>query len=231
MDHCCRLWLCFSNRKNVKGAASGILGIPQMSLPKSEAIAKCMAAADQFEAIIRGNDLLRLRRYSTEDVFGDIGHPGILQDYLNFTDEGPDVLSDLALASDSVRTGDKFISCHLISDLDQLPGEVGSCRKVSSLSTENSSVNLSYLYELGQALPCEHIINQFILKEPLQGIYGDLDSKRKRMESMSGKNAQNRVYSEEIQEFLETSSTNQMWTVRTHINILASGSSIPSAVS
>ena len=166
--------------------------------------------------MVSGNSLWSLRRLTEEDIFGHI-----LQDYLNFTDEGPDVLSDIQVAPDSIRVGNKTVVCHLFADLDQLPGEVASCKRNRELSTENSSVMLSYLDELGQSLSCEHVVNWFCVKEPLKDIHGALDSKRRQMQSMSARNAENRKYAEEINEYLETAAVQQMSTVRCHVSIFS----------
>ena len=183
----------------------------------------CMLAADQFETIVQSNPLLEMRRLGEIDIFGDESATGLMQDFLNFTDRGQDSLSDMEMSHKMVKSGDKCIVCHLIADLDQLPSEVSSCRKVASLSTENSSVNLSLLYELGQNLNCEHIVNHFILKEPQKDIYGSLDAKRRTMLSMSLKSAENRMYSEEIGNFLEEAAAKQMTAIKCHINILSGG--------
>jgi conjugation system TraG family ATPase len=172
--------------------------------------------------MLAGNSLLSLRRLTEEDIFGG-ERPGILQDYLNFTDEGADVLSDMQVAPDSIRVGDKTIACHLFADLDQLPGEVASCRRDRDLSTENSVVSLSYLHEIGQSLDCEHVVNWYCVKEPLKDIHGSLDSKRRQMQSMSARNAENRKYAEEINEYLETAAVQQMSTARCHLNVLSAG--------
>ena len=219
LDHKCLLWLSFSSRKNVRGGSSGILGMPASALPKGEEIVRDLAAAEQFASILTGNPLLRLRRLTEEDIFGQI-----LQDYLNFTDEGPDVLSDIQVTPDSIRVGDKTVLCHLFADLDQLPGEVASCKRVGELSTEKSTVYLSYLNEIGQGLDCEHVVNWYCVKEPLKDIHGSLDAKRRQMQSMSSRNAENRKYAEEINDYLETAAVQQMSTVRCHLNILSSGS-------
>ena len=219
LDHRCLLWLSFSSRKNVRGGSSGILGMPASALPKGTEIARNLAAAEQFASILTGNPLFRLRRLTEEDIFGHI-----LQDYLNFTDEGPDVLSDIQVAPDSIRVGDKTVLCHMFADLDQLPGEVASCKRVSELSTEKSTVYLSYLNEIGQGLDCEHVVNWYCVKEPLKDIHGSLDAKRRQMQSMSSRNAENRKYAEEINDYLETAAVQQMSTVRCHLNILSSGS-------
>ena len=188
-------------------------------MPKGAEIARDLAAAEQFASILTGNPLLRLRRLTEDEIFGHI-----LQDYLNFTDEGPDVLSDIQVAPDSIRVGDKTVLCHLFADLDQLPSEVASCKRVGELSTEKSTVYLSYLNEIGQGLDCEHVVNWYCVKEPLKDIHGSLDAKRRQMQSMSSRNAENRKYAEEINDYLETAAVQQMSTVRCHLNILSSGS-------
>lgn len=224
LDHRCRIFLSFSSKRNIHGGSNGLMGLAKSGMPKPEFIGRSTAAAEQFESIIDSNALLGLRRLSEDEIFGTESTAGIVQDYLNFTDGGPDVLSDIAMSHDRVRTGDKFISCHLISDLTQLPGEVSSCRKVAELSTESSEVKLSFFNEIGQSLDCEHIVNQFILKEPVADIHSELEGKRKRMTSMSGHSTENRVYAEEIQSYLDEASLKQTISVRTHVNILACGS-------
>ena len=224
LDHRCRIFVTFSNRRNVRGANSGLLGILSgTNMPNAEAIARCSASADQFETLVQSSGLLELRRLTQTDVFGDESSAGLIQDYLNFTDEGDDVISDIQMKRDCVRTGDRYVGCHLIADLDQLPAEIASYRKVASLSTDSSVVSLSYMNEIGQELECEHIVNHFILKEPLKDIHGELDTRRRQMLSMSARSAENRMYSEELNEFLEETATEQMHTVRFHINVLAGG--------
>ena len=220
LDHRCFLWLSFSSKKNVRGGSSGLLGLAAAGLPSASQIGRMVTAAEQFGAMLSGNSLLSLRRLTEEDIFG-CERPGILQDYLNFTDGGADVLSDIQVSPDKIRVGDKEIVCHLFADLDQLPGEVASCKQNRDLSTENSAVMLSYLNDIGQSLDCEHVVNWFCVKEPLKDIHGSLDSKRRQMQSMSARNAENRKYAEEINEYLETAAVQQMSTVRCHLNVFS----------
>ena len=224
LDHRCRVFVTFSSRRNVRGASSGLLGMSSGGiLPREETLARFAAVAEQFATVVEGCGLMDMRRLTEDDVFGCGDYPGLIQDYLNFTDDGHDVLSDIQMQRDRVRVGDRYVGCHLIADLDQLPAEVASCRRVASLSTDSSVVNLSFLNEIGQELDCEHIVNHFILKEPLKDIHGELDTRRRQMSSMAGRSAENRMYSEELNEFLEEAATEQRHTVRFHINVLAGG--------
>ena len=224
LDHRCRVFVTFSSRRNVRGASSGLLGMSSVAmLPREEMLARYAAVAEQFATVVEGCGLMDMRRLTEDDVFGCGDYPGLIQDYLNFTDDGHDVLSDIQMQRDRVRVGDRYVGCHLIADLDQLPAEVASCRRVASLSTDSSAVNLSFLNEIGQELDCEHMVNHFILKEPLKDIHGELDTRRRQMSSMAGRSAENRMYSEELNEFLEEAATEQRHTVRFHINVLAGG--------
>ena len=220
LDHRCLLWLSFSSKKNVRSGSSGLLGLAGAGLPSAAAIGRCLTAAEQFGAMLGGNSLLSMRRLTEEDIFG-ADKPGLLQDNLNFADGGADVLSDIQVAPGELRIGDKSIVCHLFADLDQLPGEVASCKRNRDLSTENSAVMLSFLNDIGQALDCEHVVNWFCVKEPLKDIHGSLDSKRRQMQSMSARNAENRKYAEEINEYLETAAVQQMSTVRCHLSVFS----------
>ena len=261
LDHRCFLWVSFSSKKNVRGGASGLLGLAGAGLPSAAVIGRCLSAAEQFGAMLAGNGLWTLRRLTESDIFGDSsaslgmtetpdhvggddrkaghnGRVGILQDYLNFMDGGADVLSDIQVSPEKIRVGDKEIVCHLFADLDQLPGEVASCKRNRELSTENSAVMLSWLNDIGQSLDCEHVVNWFCVKEPMKDIHGSLDSKRRQMQSMSARNAENRKYAEEINEYLETAAVEQMSTVHCHLNIISAqetpgraGSDVATAIS
>ena len=226
LDHRCRIFITMSNKNNVKGSPSGIAGFGAKRVPDNGQIERFLGAAEQFESVVRGNPLLGMKRLTEDEIFGDDRQPGIIQDYLNFTDGGEDILSDISVSGSHLNIGDKVVGCHLIADLDQLPAEVGSCRKVSSLSTDTSTVHLSFLYDIGLELDCEHIINTFILKEPVKDIYNSLDAKRRQMMSMSAKSAENRMFADEINDFLEQSAAEQMTTVKFHINILSGAKDI-----
>lgn len=164
LDHACRIFLTVSSRDNVKKASSGLLGSVAAKVPGEADIARAKAMAEQFVTMLKANRLWRISPLSDGQLLGHDTECGIIQDYLNFTSGGQDMLSDIMVCRDRVRTGDKVIICHTLSDLDQMPGEISPYARVSELKTENSFVNLSFLNEISSKLDCEHIVNQFILK-------------------------------------------------------------------
>ncbi len=223
LDHICRIFLTFSTSDNVRKSSSGLLGILTANVPKTEEIARAKSMSDQFETMLKSNSLWSLTPLSDEHLIGGDMKCGIIQDYLNFTSEGPDILSDIRVCNDRIRTGDKVIVCHTLSDLDQMPGEISPYARVAGLSTEHSLVNLSFLNDISSDLDCEHIVNQFILKLPQKEKLDELDIRRKRMTSMSLRSSENRVYAEELNDFLEKMARERRTVVGCHLNVLSAG--------
>jgi conjugation system TraG family ATPase len=77
------------------------------------------------------------------------------------------------------------------------------------------------------------VVNWYCVKEPLKDIHGALDTKRRQMQSMSLRSAENRKYAEEINDYLEKAATEQMYTVRCHLNVLSAdtGHAVEAAIS
>ncbi len=220
LNHECRLWLTFSNKSNVRGATSGIMGISSGKLPNSAAITRVMEAAQQFVSMVESSGLIRFTPLSEEDIFGTDDIAGVILDYLNFTSHGSCTMSHIEVQPEYICTNNKKIGSCLIADLDQLPQEVTSYRKVLD---NDISIMLSPMSCVGYELDCEHIVNQFIVNEPAQEIIGALDTKRRKMQSMSARSAENRMYSEEIKEYLDDTAATSRRTIKAHYNIIVGG--------
>ncbi|MCQ2147534.1 MAG: TraG family conjugative transposon ATPase, partial [Bacteroidales bacterium] len=219
LDHTCRLYLTFANKGNI-GKGSGIVGLSIANVPSAADLTKAFAAAEQFESMMGAGTLLSLRRLADDDFngHGDF-EAGILQNYINFSESGADVLSDFVPRKDCCRTGDKIVVCHTVSELDQMPGELSPYKRIQALSTEQSSVNLSTFSGISIDLDCEHIVNQIIYKLPQRETLAKLDLKRRRMTSMS-RSTENRIYADELNEFAEEAAKVQKTIVGYHLNVL-----------
>ena len=230
MDHRCYLFLTFCSKATLHPGGSGLRGCGRRAvMPSEEVLSSRLGAASRFEAVLRGCDLLSLRRLTGEDIFGSDGRPGILQSYLNFSADGTDTLSDISLSPSRVLIGeDRAVCCHMISDLGSLPTEVSSVRKVEGLCTEHSSVVESFLGECGVTLDCDHIVNAVIVKDRASEVEASLSRKGRRMLSMSSRSTPNRMYAQEIASYLEDVASGGMLTVGCHLSILSCGS--PSSI-
>lgn len=224
LDHTCRLFLTFSTRRNVRDAHSGISGFLSSELPKEHFIVGSMNMAHQFETMLNGCHLISLERMTDEDFCGSEDCIGMMQDYINFTDDGPDVLSSIVPSRSQIRVGDKVVICHSVAELDQLSGELSPCSRIAELSTASSSVNLSCLNSLASDLGCEHIVNHFILKNDEKEMLKEIDLRRRRMGSFSPYSSDNAVYSEDLEDYLKEKARDRSTLVSFHLNVLSCGS-------
>lgn len=220
LDHTCRLYLTFANKGNI-GKGSGLVGWSIANVPTAAELTRAYAAAEQFESMVGTGSQITLRRLTDDDYNGHSDYEaGILQNYINFSESGADVLSDFVTRKDCCRTGDKVVVCHTISELDQMPRELSPCKRIQALSTEQSAVNLSTFTGISSDLDCEHIVNQIIYKLPQRETLAKLDLKRRRMTSMS-RSTENRIYAEELNEFAEEAAKVQKTIVGYHLNVLS----------
>ena len=109
-----------------------------------------------------------------------------------------------------------------ISESTALPSYISPSQKADLLSAPGSSIHLSTAAAIGPLMECEHIVNTSIFTINQSESMREVDSRRRRMTSMS-KNAENRVGAEELDEFTEQSHKEQLTTVKTNTNILVWG--------
>ena len=58
--------------------------------------------------------------------------------------------------------GDDILCLHTLSDVEDLPGKVGTDCRFEKLSTDRSDCRLSFAAPVGVLLSCNHVYNQFI---------------------------------------------------------------------
>lgn len=61
-----------------------------------------------------------------------------------------------------MRVGDDILCLHTLSDVEDLPGKVGTDCRFEKLSTDRSDCRLSFAALVGVLLSCNHVYNQFI---------------------------------------------------------------------
>lgn len=221
LDHSCRIFLTFAAKNNI-GKGSGLRGLELAVVPTQNEVEKAFATARQFETMIRNVPGLAVTRLNNTDFDGSHSRAGIFQNYLNFADDGKDILSHIHMTNDSLRIGDKSVVCHTLCELEQLTTEISPSKVVRELSTENSAVHLSWFSPLSIDLSCEHIVNQVIYKMPQGEALSKLDLKRRRMVSMA-RNTDNDVYAQELDEFTREVAKEQRSVIGYHLNVFSAG--------
>ena len=184
-----------------------------------EAISRFLDAVGQAESIIRESGLIGIRRLTTEEILGDEKTPGILNQYftLNFEQS---VNEDIKLDPGRMMIGDKILCMHTLTDLDDLPQQVGTDTRYERLSTDRSDCRLSFAAPVGLLLGCDHVYNQFIFLENHEEILERFERMGRNMNSLSQYSRSNAVNKEWIDLYLSEAHVGNLRSVRCHCNVM-----------
>lgn len=223
----CYLYLTFSTKANIerKNSESGFFGISSIKTVNPEHLNSCIDYASQFEAVLKNNRLLVLKRLSTEDILrmGPEGEDqGVMADFFRlYEDKGPDY--NYKFRDDSVVYGNRHLKVWYVEDSDAYPAQVSSVQYVSGMSSGASKVFLSGGSPIGYRLKIPHVVNRYILTLPKSVVENELDQKRRLMTSFSLYSAADAVSSQEIAGYLIESQKENTTTVKCFMNVMAWG--------
>lgn len=190
--------------------------------PSYREVMEFVSRAEEFATALSASGRMTLRRLTQEEIEGRGAVPGLLDLYLNLFDEGP-VSSDFPMSGDYLRVGDREVVGYVVSEAEDLQGEVSSVARVEQLCGPASEVLVSSGAALGPMLDCEHVVNHVIALPQQAYVMSELDKKRKKMISMSKSSSENRVNAEEIGGYMDDAHRDSLTSVLSHVNVLAWG--------
>ena len=217
------LYLTMSTKASAQRpvSGSGLYGAAAArKLPAPERLRQFSTKAAEFITVLCGGGRISARRL-TDDDFASAANGGLIPTYLRLGDRCG-IFSDYPMAPDHVRVGDRSLWAFTMSESENLPTELSSTQRVESLSGSGSELFLSTGAAIGPLLDTEHIVNQYILTLPQTEVLSELDSRMRRMQSMS-RSADNRLGAEEIGEFVDEVHKESYTSVMAHTNILVWG--------
>lgn len=223
MTHRQFLFLTLTSKASIMRpvSSSGLLTLGKDAPLPSAAQARMLESkSEEFVSVLTGSGKISARRLSDDD-FATYDNEGIIPDYLTLGGRGH-MLSDFPMSADHVEIGDRHLWAYTVSESDDLPTEIASACRAETLSSVSSELFLSGAAAIGLLLKTPHIVNQYILTIPQTEALSELDSRMRRMTSMS-RSADNRIGAEEIGGFIDEVHTESLSCVRAHTNILAWG--------
>ena len=226
LEHKAYLYLTLGNKNllNRSGGGSGLFGIiPNTALPDEEIFTTFRAKCQEFCTILTTGGRIRARELSDEDWVGTPGKAGLIQRVMMLGDDSP-VMSSVAMSPSEVQIKDRTAIAFTLCESDHLPTELGTASPVDALSVSSAGtkVFLSGASCIGVNLPCEHMVNQYIVVPAQDEVLRKLDTERKKMYS-GASSADNRINGTEIEGFLDDVYKLGLLTVKAHTNIIAWG--------
>ncbi|MFC4213364.1 TraG family conjugative transposon ATPase [Pedobacter lithocola] len=225
LDHSCYIFLTKkpTGRKISSSAYSNIL---RKSVVPAQTISPILYSdyldsVGQFERILTDSGFVGLHRLNDDELAGTANSPGVLERYCFLLKEGQaSVIRDIHLCEE-IKIGDKHCELYTLSDVEDLPPLCGSRINYDKYSTDRTKFSVGFASPLGQLLPCNHILNQYVFIGDSSLTLKRLEAKKLRLQSLSGYSRENAISRDAVNDFLNEAIASGKLPVKAHFNVLA----------
>ena len=224
LNHKCYLYLTKTTKERMRMQSSFSSLCRGFIIPKEvdkDTTAHFLDTVGQFARIVNATGLVHLRRLVGDEITGTENKAGLVEKYFCLSMENTTALEDIELGDDGLRVGDKHVSVHTLSELDALPGKVGTDCRYERLSTDKSDCKLSFASPVGLLLSCNHLYNQYIFLDDSGENLQRFEKNARNMQSLSKYSRSNQINKEWIDLYLNDAHSFGLTSVRAHCNIIA----------
>ena len=225
LNHFCYLFLTKTTKMRSRQESTFSTLCKGKIIPKEiedkETVTKFLEAVGQFERIMNDSGFITLRRLRADEIVGTETTAGIVEKYFALSQNDTTVLKDISLNPEEMRIGDDFLCLHTLSDVEDLPGNVGTDSRYERLSTDRSDCRLSFAAPVGVLLTCNHCYNQYIFIDDHAENLKRFEQTARNMQSLSRYSRSNQINREWIEEYLNEAHSKGLVSVRCHCNVMA----------
>ncbi len=222
LNHSCYLFITKTTKERIKSQSNFSSLTRGELIPKEirdkDAVLSFLEATAQLEKIVNDSGLIHLTKLTEEDIIGSEEKSGLLEQYLTLSPSKRGSLQDIAISSDKVRIGDNSLSLHTLSNTEDLPSEVSYLSRYEKLSTDKSSMALSFASPVGLLLNCNHIYNQFLFLEDSDYNLKQFEKSAKNMHSLARYSRANQINKQWIEEYLNEAHSKGLTSIKAHFN-------------
>jgi conjugation system TraG family ATPase len=208
-----------------RGASSLVSNLVKSSLVPAQTVNSKLLdgfldKAGQFVKILADSGYLELRRMADEELVSTKEKAGLLERYCYLLQPGETpVLKDLEIGTD-LKIGNNHCQLFTLADVQDLPALCGPRITFDKYSTDKTKFSVCFASLLGQLLACDHIFNQYIIIEDAQATIKKLESKQRRLQSLSAYSRENALSHNATNAFLNEAIGQQRTAVKAHFNVL-----------
>ena len=222
LTHRAFLWLTLSGKQSLsrKGTDSGYFGWRFLAdMPSEDRIAQFLSACGEFIGSAFDPSRVKARRLTRDDLDGVGDDDGIIHMMASMGDCSP-VMEDYEEGPGYVQYRDRRALSFCVSHGTHMPTEIFTTSAAGPSSDSSAPVFLSYASGIGLMLPCEHVVNTYIIIPSQDDAVQELDNTKARMTS-GITSSDNRVSAAEIGGYLDDVNRLGLFTVRSCVTIVA----------
>ena len=224
LNHTCFLFLTKTTKDRMRMQSNFSSLCRGYIIPKEvnkEMAVRFLEAVGQFERILNDSGLIALTRIASDEITGTDSEPGLVEKYFALSLDDTTCLEDMELGADGLRIGAKRVCLHTISDVEDLPGTIGTDMRYEKLSTDRSDCRLSFASPVGLLLSCNHVYNQYIFLDNSADNLRQFEKSARNMQSLSKYSRGNQINKEWIDKYLNEAHSFGLTSVRAHFNVMA----------
>lgn len=224
LNHTCFLFLTKTTKDRMRMQSNFSSLCRGYIIPKEvnkEMAVRFLEAVGQFERILNDSGFITLTRIASDEITGTESEPGLVEKYFALSLDDTTCLEDMELGADGLRIGAKKVCLHTISDVEDLPGTVGTDMRYEKLSTDRSDCRLSFAAPVGLLLSCNHVYNQYIFLDDSAENLRKFEKSARNMQSLSKYSRGNQINKEWIDKYLNEAHSFGLTSVRAHFNVMA----------
>lgn len=224
LNHTCFLFLTKTTKDRMRMQSNFSSLCRGNIIPKEvnkEMAVRFLEAVGQFERILNDSGFITLTRIASDEITGTEKESGLIEKYFALSLEDTTCLEDMELGADGLRIGDKTVCLHTISDVEDLPGTIGTDMRYEKLSTDRSDCRLSFASPVGLLLSCNHVYNQYIFLDDSAENLRQFEKSARNMQSLSKYSRGNQINKEWIDKYLNEAHSFGLTSVRAHFNVMA----------
>ena len=224
LNHSCFLFLTKTTKERMRMQSNFSSLCRGNIIPKEvnkDTATRFLEAVGQFERIVNDSGFISLTRLTSDEITGTESEPGLVEKYFALSLDDTTCLEDMELGADGLRIGAKKVCLHTISDVEDLPGTVGTDMRYEKLSTDRSDCRLSFAAPVGLLLSCDHVYNQYIFLDDSAENLRKFEKSARNMQSLSRYSRGNQINKEWVDKYLNEAHSFGLTSVRAHFNVMA----------
>lgn len=224
LNHTCFLFLTKTTKERMRMQSNFSSLCRGTIIPKEvnkETAVKFLEAVGQFERIVNDSGFVTLTRLTSDEITGTPESAGLVEKYFALSLDDTTCLQDMELGADGLRIGSNTVCLHTLSDVEDLPGTVGTDMRYEKLSTDRSDCLLSFAAPVGLLLSCDHVWNQYIFLDDSAENLRKFEKSARNMQSLSKYSRGNQINKEWIDKYLNEAHSFGLTSVRAHFNVMA----------
>ena len=224
LDHTCYLFLTKKpkDRKTASSLYSSLLKrsvVPEETL-KAQHLQDFLDSTGQFRRIMEDSGFAKFHRLTDGELLSQGRRLGVIERYCYLSEkEDSFIINDLTF-DNGLQVGNRHCQLYTLGDAADLPALCGSRINYDKYSTDRTKFSIGFASALGQLLPCNHILNQFVFIEDAQKTIQKLESKRLRLQSLSAYSRENMIARDSTNDFLNEAISQQRLPVKAHFNVM-----------